>query len=47
MDEKLKQALAEKKSAIVNRWFHAIAETYPDNTSSFLKHNTRQDLPIR
>ncbi len=39
MDEKLKQVLVEKKTAIVDRWFDAIAETYPDNTSSFLKHN--------
>ncbi len=34
---KLKDLLLEKKSAILGRWFDTILETYPADTSRFLK----------
>jgi len=37
MDMKLKDLLKEKKSAITEKWFDAIMETYPTDTSGFLK----------
>ncbi len=33
----LETLLAEKKSAIVKRWFHAVADSYPPDTARFLK----------
>jgi hypothetical protein len=33
----LKQHLLEKKPAILKKWFDAVADTYPENTSGFLK----------
>lgn len=33
----LERLLAEKKSALVKSWFNVIAESYPADTSSFLK----------
>jgi hypothetical protein len=38
----LKQHLTEKKSAILKKWFDAVANTYPDNTSGFLKKQKAQ-----
>jgi len=37
MDIDFKKQLIEKKAAILKKWFDAVADTYPDNTSSFLK----------
>lgn len=37
MDMKLKDLLEEKKSAILKKWFETIIETYPTDTSGFLK----------
>ena len=37
MDIKLKDLLERKKSAVLKRWFDAIIETYPTDTSGFLK----------
>lgn len=34
---KLTNLLSEKKSAVLNRWYDAILNTYPSDTSSFLK----------
>jgi hypothetical protein len=34
---KLKNLLSEKKSAVLNRWYEAILNTYPHETSGFLK----------
>lgn len=42
MDMNLKNQLMAKKSAILKKWFDAVAETYPDNTSSFLKKQKAQ-----
>lgn len=42
MDTGLKSQLRAKKSAIVKKWFDAVAETYPDNTSAFLKKQKAQ-----
>jgi hypothetical protein len=42
MDTDLKSHLRAKKSVIVKKWFDAVAETYPDNTSSFLKKQKAQ-----
>jgi hypothetical protein len=42
MDNDLKKKLVEKKSAIVKKWFDAVADTYPDNTASFLKKKKAQ-----
>ena len=42
MDINLKKKLVEKKSAIVKKWFDAVADTYPDNTSDFLKKKKAQ-----
>ncbi len=42
MDMNLKNQLIAKKSAIVKKWFDAVADTYPDNTSSFLKKQKAQ-----
>jgi hypothetical protein len=38
----LNQYLIEKKSAILKRWFDAVVETYPNETSSFLKKQKAQ-----
>lgn len=38
----LKNQLMARKSAILKKWFDAVAETYPDNTSSFLKKQKAQ-----
>ncbi|SPF53732.1 putative component of dissimilatory sulfate reduction system, protein DsrT (second copy apart from operon) [Candidatus Desulfosporosinus infrequens] len=38
MDMKLKDLLEENKSAILKKWFDAIIETYPTDTSGFLKN---------
>ncbi len=42
MDTDLKSQLLAKKSAIVKKWFDAVAETYPDNTATFLKKQKAQ-----
>jgi hypothetical protein len=42
MDMDLKKLLQERKTTIVKRWFDAIAETYPDDTSRFLKKQKAQ-----
>ena len=42
MDMKLKNLLDEKRSAISKRWFDAIIETYPTDTSGFLKNQKDQ-----
>ena len=42
MDMNLKNQLMEKKSAILKKWFDAVADTYPGNTSSFLKKQKAQ-----
>ncbi len=34
---KLYNLLSEKKSAILNRWYDAVLDTYPSDTSGFLK----------
>jgi hypothetical protein len=38
----LKKLLQERKTIIVKKWFHAVAETYPDDTSQFLKKQKAQ-----
>jgi hypothetical protein len=38
----LKQHLMEKKPAILKKWFDAVADTYPENTSGFLKKQKAQ-----
>ncbi|HUJ17681.1 MAG TPA: RsbRD N-terminal domain-containing protein [Nitrospirota bacterium] len=42
MDMELKNLLRAKKSTILKKWFDAVADTYPDNTSSFLKKQKAQ-----
>lgn len=42
MDMNLKNQLIAKKSAILKKWFNAVADTYPDNTASFLKKQKAQ-----
>jgi hypothetical protein len=42
MDMDLKNELLTRKSAILKKWFDAVAETYPDNTASFLKKQKAQ-----
>ena len=42
MDVNLKQHLIEKKSAILKKWFDAVADTYPEHTSGFLKKQKAQ-----
>lgn len=42
MDTDLKNQLIAKKSAILKKWFDAVADTYPDNTSGFLKKQKAQ-----
>jgi hypothetical protein len=42
MDINFKNRLLEKKSVILKKWFDAVADTYPDNTSSFLKKKKAQ-----
>ncbi|MCK9420335.1 MAG: RsbRD N-terminal domain-containing protein [Nitrospirae bacterium] len=42
MDMDLKQQLMEKKPAILKKWFDAVADTYPENTSGFLKKQKAQ-----
>jgi RsbT co-antagonist protein rsbRD N-terminal domain len=39
---KLNNFLLEKKSAILKKWFDAVVETYPSETSSFLKKQKAQ-----
>jgi hypothetical protein len=39
---KFEDLLSEKKSAILKRWFDAILETYPADTSNFLKNQKDQ-----
>jgi hypothetical protein len=38
----LKNQLVEKKSAILKKWFDAVADTYQDNTAGFLKKQKAQ-----
>ncbi|HXY61362.1 MAG TPA: RsbRD N-terminal domain-containing protein, partial [Nitrospirota bacterium] len=38
----LKQKLVEKKQTIVKKWFDAVADSYPDQTSGFLKKQKAQ-----
>ena len=38
----LKKHLMEKKPAILKKWFDAVADTYPENTSGFLKKQKAQ-----
>jgi hypothetical protein len=38
----LKEYLAEKKTDIVKKWFDAVVETYPNETSTFLKKQKAQ-----
>ena len=42
MDMNFKKQLVEKKPAILKKWFDTVADTYPDNTSSFLKKQKAQ-----
>src|SRR5512142_2808385 len=42
MDTDLKSQLMAKKPAIVKKWFDAVADTYPQNTSIFLKKQKAQ-----
>jgi hypothetical protein len=42
MDMDLKNQLIAKKSAILKKWFDAVADTYPDSTSGFLKKQKAQ-----
>ena len=42
MDMDLKKHLKEKKPAILKKWFDAVADTYPENTSGFLKKQKAQ-----
>lgn len=39
---RLKGLLSDKKSAILSRWFDAIIDTYPPDTSQFLKKQKNQ-----
>lgn len=39
---KLNKFLLERKTAILKEWFDAVAETYPNETSSFLKKQKAQ-----
>jgi RsbT co-antagonist protein rsbRD N-terminal domain len=39
---KLNYYLLEKKTAILKKWFDAVAETYPNETSAFLKKQKAQ-----
>ena len=39
---RLKGLLSDKKSAILGRWFDAIVDTYPADTSKFLKKQKNQ-----
>jgi hypothetical protein len=34
--------LLKKKSALLERWFDAVLETYPDDSAAFLKNKNRQ-----
>jgi hypothetical protein len=38
----LKDLLTEKKTVIVKKWFDAVVETYPGDTSGFLKKHAAQ-----
>ncbi len=42
MDINFKKQLTEKKSAILKKWFDAVADTYPEDTSGFLKKKKAQ-----
>ncbi len=42
MNMDLKQHLMKKKPAILKKWFDAVADTYPENTSGFLKKKKAQ-----
>ncbi len=39
---KLKEHLTEKKTDILRKWFDAVVETYPNETSTFLKKQKAQ-----
>ena len=41
---KLNDLLSEKKSSIIQKWFDAIIESYPDDSSHFLKKQKDQFL---
>ncbi|ODA40100.1 RsbRD N-terminal domain-containing protein [Desulfosporosinus sp. BG] len=42
MDTRLRDLLEQKKASILKRWFEAIIETYPIDTSGFLKKQKDQ-----
>jgi hypothetical protein len=42
MDINFKNQLLEKKTVILKKWFDAVADTYPDDTSNFLKKKKAQ-----
>jgi hypothetical protein len=42
MDKDFKNQLMAKKPAILRKWFDAVADTYPDNTATFLKKKKAQ-----
>ena len=43
----LQSLLLQKKSAILERWYHLILESYPSDTGRFLgRHNDRFDNPV-
>ena len=42
MDMDLKQLLQKRKTTIVKKWFDAVTETYPDDTSRFLNKQKDQ-----
>ncbi len=42
MDINFKRQLTERKSAILKKWFDAVADTYPEDTSGFLKKQKAQ-----
>ncbi len=39
---KIYDLLAEKKTIVLKQWFHLIVETYPEETTSFLKNQNAQ-----
>ena len=46
-DMNLQSLLLQKKSTILERWYHLILESYPSDTGRFLKkHNDRFDNPV-
>lgn len=42
MSKDVRGLLLEKKSALLERWFDIVLETYPPDSSSFLKNKKRQ-----